>query len=695
MGNKSVWSCRYLVCLVTWLALAGPLMAAGPAPAEIPQAVCGPDATNCITYSEQWVKDQVGKGQRADLNIYCDGPDAWKAESCGRLRPRFVRDLIAATAADDKAAPNGITLRHAMICEGVPPPRNSPEVAATGSGPSICDETYPFVEDDKGVQHPHPFIEDVRQAIHDRSYPLDLRDLRSKVAIDLMGNHLQCDLQLGGAYLEQVLNLDNTVIDGSVDAHHLRVDASITMYNATIHGDVEADGLRTGGSITLYRSQIFGALHMRGAIIGGDVDFGRIIVLGPWPVANPYSIRPERGSVGTPRSGVDLSNTRVGRQLFMSGASVPASDVDLSGVVVEGSVWLTEGTTIPWLLKMERSVVGDSVMLGGSSFNAIDLSGAIISRDLRLETGGYPVTWIGGRFTRDPANKPIPLDKSNWLVLSNARIGAIRDTPQAWPDCVRMAGLVYERAPHAYGQDRNLDIKSYRWCRRVESADGEGRYETSAPPGSLWDLHDWTLPNWPFVWSRPAPPLMHEAKEIRSVVWWRNWLERDPEPSVESYSRLATTLGNVGFGDSADAIRFEQRIFERDGHGLKFLFGCLEEVLIGFGIGTYALAALFWTVLLTGIFTWLLLRRMRELHNYKTAQEKRFWWCWFASLQTLLPLVTLSKQMDDFLHAPVNPEVPSTQPLRGWLAIGFSFLAFMGLVLSGFLLNGLRSYAGL
>jgi hypothetical protein len=691
-------SCKRVLWLCVWLTLAGPVIAEP----EV-QRVCKPHAENCITDSEKWAKTEISQGRSADLSVFCDSPAALNTQNCGRLRPGFVRDLIASTATNDRAAPNGITLRNAMICEWKP--KNRATDAPTIEDPDICDETFPFT---KQPLHRNSFVEDVRQVVHTHAYPLDLRDLRSKVAIDLLGNHLLCDLQLGGAYLEQVLNLDETVIDGGVDAHQLRVDGSITMYGATIHGDVEADGVRSAGSITLYHSQVFGTLHMRGAIIGGDLDLGGLIVVGPWPVSDPYSTNMDRSSVGTPRSGVDLSNTHVARQLYMSGAAVRTSDVDLSGVIVDGSIWMEQGTQIPWALTMERAFIGDSLLLGGSTFNQVDLSGARIGRDLRLENDGNPTLWGGGRFKRCLSGPSIKLDETTWLGLRGAKIGAIRDMPKAWPDCVMMSGLVYERAPHdnPEGHENSKDLSPYRWCRLTTNTEPAvcpemkqpyepaAHYEKSEPARSFWYWHDWTLPSWPFPFWPVTPEPTSEAAQTRSIVWWRNWLERDPEQSSESYTQLSTTLANVGLGDGADAVRFEQRIFERDGHGVGFVIACLEEVLIGFGIGTYALIALFWAVLLTTLATWRLRRRMVRLHLGAT-QDKGIWWCWFASVQTLLPLITLSKQMDDFLHNPANPHDPSTQPLLGWLAVGFSALAFAGLLLSGFLLNGLRSYAGL
>jgi hypothetical protein len=75
--------------------------------------------------------------------------------------------------------------------------------------------------------------------------------------------------------------------------------------------------------------------------------------------------------------------------------------------------------------------------------------------------------------------------------------------------------------------------------------------------------------------------------------------------------------------------------------------------------------------------------------------EKGWWWCIFASLQTILPLIVLSKAMDDFLHTPVDGVDQNTRPLRAGIELWFAAVAVAGLVLSGFLLQGLHSFTGL
>ena len=422
-----------------------------------------------------------------------------------------------------------------------------------------------------------------------------------------------------------------------------------------------------------------------------------------------------------------MSNATVARQIYMSGARVQQGDVDFSGIVTGGSIWLEAETRIEGSLNLERAHIGDSLMMGQGTFHQVVLTAARIDHELRLENGGKPTLWIPPPpILSDPSKNemdPTKGDPNNWLVLRNAHIDVIRDTPRAWPDCLTLTGLVYTRPP-ADASERSSEndaqlppASAFHWCKKLKNPlPPVTRYDWAGPRLLRWYLIP--CPNWvlgvSWLSCKPVPEeddvYENRMSTSRSNKWWLNWLERDPERTTLAYTQLANALDVIGERGHADTIRFKMRIYEMQHEDLSspllyFLYG--ERVFVGFGIGAYALFALFWTVVFVAIATYFLRRRLRELNamtglpydQIKTLRaalsDKGKMWCTLASLQTLLPLVTLSKQMDDFLHTPVVKELPKTQPLHGRYAYGFALLAVAGLVLSGFLLQGLRSYAGL
>ena len=681
-----------------WLLAAATNVLATPVPSV--KENCPPLDAQCRTHSEAWVEDQVRAGEQADLDKHCRQADAANAR-CTRLRPIFIRELIAENAQNQNLATRGLSIRNAIIC-------------APKSQPDICDDAIPTRADPNLAQKLlSPFDTDPRAILAARAEPLDMSNLRTRIALDLVGNQFRCDLSFGGGYFEHVLNLDDTMIEGSVNFHNVRADGNISMVKAFIRGDVHADGLRGSGNFLLYGAIVQGIFHMRGAMLGRDLDLGRIIVLGPWPQHPPFLTKPLRASVGVPRSGVDLSNAHIGRQMYLSGATVIKSDVDLSGMTIGGSLWMEDNTKLPHHVTLERAHIGDSLMMGGGHFNQVDLSGVQVDHELRLEAGGIPTIWEGGRIGKDPKTKePFKVDDSTWLVLRHARISAIRDTLTAWPTCVILDGFTYDRPPRDYAawpKGDRVESNIYRWCIAptplkppndvsddFNPADNQP-YITKLDPDAtpFWTRRDWARADrWQRLWGR-AKEIEPEPDESRGIVWWRNWLERDPSRSSRSYVQLISALKAAGDGERADDVQFEQRIFERDMAGqLKYFLGWAEEILVGFGIGTYAIVTLIWALVLSLFLAHRLRGRLLAIRRAE-ADNKSFLWCFFASVQTLIPFVVISKQMDDFLHTPIEKGQPETQPLRGSLAICFSVLALFGLLLSGFLIHGLQTYAGL
>jgi len=606
------------------------------------------------------------------------------------LSPEFLRMLIMRGDDNPVMRAHGITIVHATVCE-------------TNSNGLCLHPVSPGV----GEEHRKPDSVDVDK--------LDLSDLRFSGALQLRDSHFNPDVELGGAYFEQVLNLDGSSFAGDVGAYRLRVNGGVSIVRATVDGNFEADEFRAGGTANFFGTKIMGSIHLRGANIGNDLDFGGIVANGPFsdnvPEENP------RSSVSKPRSAVDISNANIAGQLFMTGSKVPDGNVDLSGIFVGGSVWMEADTKLQCGLTLERGHIGNSVMLGSGRFYQIDLTAVRIDRELRLESNTEPTKWddFEDSHYHDCRRDPLPRQKlsnpaasSSWLVMRDAQIQAIRDTPAAWPKCITLGGLIYGRPP------QNLS--------------GKPEYLVSplhcGPP-----------------WETPNDSLAAEAmSEPRDVTWWLNWLGRDPDVTVQAYAQLATSLDAAGNREQADSIRYYERQFERDrNHGFfkKYFIDYPAQGLVGFGIGSYALLALLWAGILLAISTVCLRVRLHDLNTSLTPDKskpptpdkskslttdesksptsdesksltpdeckvvaakfegKGWFWCFLASLQNILPLITFSRGMDEFLHNPVVPEKPDSRPLIGRFELSFALLAFVGVLLSGFLLQGLRNYSGL
>jgi hypothetical protein len=199
--------------------------------------------------------------------------------------------------------------------------------------------------------------------------------------------------------------------------------------------------------------------------------------------------------------------------------------------------------------------------------------------------------------------------------------------------------------------------------------------------------------------------------EGRPIEWWRDWLSRDPTYSAKPYAQLAGVLASAGNRDGAADIRFSGRDRERtellrgcgwlqdlgwvkrpddarpcrwgSGFGLSAL-----QAFVGYGIGTYTFRALYAALALAVMGTLILcfapgVRGIRPPNWAVTRarrgqRQKSLLWCFGASLQRVLPLVTISAEFSDFFND------PRRERLRSWQHVAFGVLVLCGWVLAGF-----------
>ncbi len=642
-----------------FLIVASATARAAPAP-----SACTFDGNEC-TPTEAYVLDAINRHEAADLTAHCADNTTDTRQpataACALIRTAFLRWLLTDHTVSGGWVAAGVKIVNALVCDG----------------PKSQGQTAPAKQS------------------------FDLSNIHVTFAVELRHAQFCSDVALGGARFEQGLALDDSIIDGKLQMYALQADAGLTASHITVSAGLEGDSLKSNASVNFFQARVGGMLHLRGAVIAGDLDLGQLD-FSPAPLTRPLnSAVAQRQSIKTPRSEIDISNARIGHDVYLTGAKING-DVDLGGLSTEGSVMLEAGTVVDWGLSLERANIGDSLMMGQGQFNTVDLTEARIGKELRLESDGKPTVWKGQRSTWVTSNgvqtRQKVDDQASWLVLSNAHIDAIRDTFDAWPDCLSLNGLVYRAPPHNYaGVDPKQDASGrFRWCY-LATANTYANTDPLAKASPLsWDLPcvDWTGPyqrSW-LIWCRHA--IRPELQEPRSAAWWRNWLERDPGVTIQPYVQLATALRTENEAGRADSVQFEARVFERKNAGtLTQLLNRTEELLTGFGIGTYGvLFTGLWLLFAVTLATYFLCRRMRSLLPHTGngwSRGKLLLWSLAASLQTALPFVTVSKRIETELDEPLDKDDPHSRPLAGGLLIGFSTLALFGLVLGAFLLHGL------
>jgi hypothetical protein len=136
-------------------------------------------------------------------------------------------------------------------------------------------------------------------------------------------------------------------------------------------------------------------------------------------------------------------------------------------------------------------------------------------------------------------------------------------------------------------------------------------------------------------------------------------------------------LAAAGRRDQANDILYAGRERERKaawpGRKRRWLFLTVLSRLCGYGIGVYTFRVLGWifgSVALATFILWLAV---------PLAWARGWWWCILASLDQLLPVVTLNKQFGDFF-ASRDSNLPAV------VVAFFSLLRVWGWVLGSFLI---------
>ena len=173
----------------------------------------------------------------------------------------------------------------------------------------------------------------------------------------------------------------------------------------------------------------------------------------------------------------------------------------------------------------------------------------------------------------------------------------------------------------------------------------------NARAGSLLDNGE---KSWPtkmrldgFTFSRFGEPTM----AARDRAWWDNWAHSDESKSSYPYEQLAAAHAAAGDRDAADAFHYAERVraAENAGWGERTLSYVLHYVA-GYGIGYYMFNALWWALGLALLGAMILRWSVQGVADHKHG----IFWCFGASVDRLLPFITLKKEFSEFFD---NKEV--------------------------------------
>jgi hypothetical protein len=322
---------------------------------------------------------------------------------------------------------------------------------------------------------------------------------------------------------------------------------------------------------------------------------------------------------------VDITNARIAGQIDFSGASLDG-DLNADFVQVGGSLLMRSedsntasvgkvnlgGANIAGVISMDQAMLRDRLVAQGLRV-AGDVSIRNIHADARLampfaqlggnlDIGGSDLTSLDlhgasiagemrlGDGDRMVAWRAIP-DQPDAIDLRNAHVGSLSDNKYSWPKQLHLDGLSFA---HLGGSQGDSGAEMVR----------------------------------------------------RGADWWdRSFAQLEKEFTSSPYEQLAAAFASAGYRDAADEIHYYEQVRAAEKSGVLALAGSsLMRWGAGYGIGSYMFRALYWVLGLSILGAVTLRFWVRGVAEARHG----FVWCFFASINRLLPVVTLKKEFADF-----------------------------------------------
>jgi hypothetical protein len=316
-----------------------------------------------------------------------------------------------------------------------------------------------------------------------------------------------------------------------VDIHNANIGSILDIRNAKFYDNLNIQSLEVKGSLSLYDNSMFGEVNLSGSKIGTQLILDRC----------RFKKKLDMESLETDGSLVLVNN------LFRKQINMP-------------------------FIRINKNLDISS----NERFPSLNLTRAQIRGELKLKYNKDQFTrWKGGAT----------------LILINAEVGFINDSPESWPHNLELDGF------------------TYTYFGGISKAN------------ELYNIAD---------------------RDFKS------WLKKQKHYSRQPYEQLASILQKAGYKERASDILYESKERERNGVAtIKYwLFLTVLKYLIGYGYGLRLLFRPFWWVLSFTLLGALIIYFNRE------GKEKRilkghipcFLWCILYSFDMLLPIIKLDER---------------------------------------------------
>ncbi len=476
-----------------------------------------------------------------------------------------------------------------------------------------------------------------------------------------IGSHLMMrgatfkgELNLGSANIGSILVMNDATFEGAVNLNRATVEESAFLCaGATFKSELDLGAAKIGS-----------ALVMNGATFEGGVNLDRVTIAGSAFLRAGATFKDElnlgSANIGstldmdgsTFEGAVILNNARVASSAFFRAGATFKGELDLVGVNIGSSLDM-EGSTFEGAVILNSARVASSAFFrAGSTFKSeLDLGAAKIGSNLEMNDAMFEgnVNLTGCTVTGTFLLGVSETTSARWkegasLTLRNTHVGALQgwwrnENANSWPNSYRLEGFTYDRLG-SIGGEKEADMLG------------------------------------------------------RPVSSYLQWLNGDPGSSPQPYEHLADRFHEAGEPHKATDILYAARERQRHkawstvdnyGHpkkreGLRALGLSMLDVTIGYGLGNRYFRVLQWV----GGFTFVGAFVLIFSGSYSLTQWPPIF---FASLNQLLPIVTLNKAHDVLIFGDLSAKPPVEAQPYGVL-VYFYLHKLLGWVLGSFLVAG-------
>lgn len=488
-------------------------------------------ASHWTESQEEWVWNQITKGEIADFNEHPDGGgeldpknDTKTWPEFRKLTNKFLNDILfgkdfSGKPYMDSIPRTGVQITGAWFDEAIDISsgvieRRLEMVKTRFNGP--VDFSYVIAKDFINLDGSRFADKASFSAINIRS-ELSINTSLFDGEVNLKGATIGSQVDMCGSNFKKTLAMDRMIVTDS-----LFMDTDENSGKTVFEGEVRLLGAQIGGEVNLRGSnfkqelamdgmKVTGSLFMATDGNGGKALFGGEVRLNCVEIGGQVDM-----SGSNFKHELVMDGIKIASDLFMAtdekgGKAVFEGEVRLLGVKIGGQVSM-KGATFKKKLEMEMAQASDlfftDITMGdGANFYCLS-----VKNNLILET-----------FTND----------LGWKInLSHAKVGVLRAEENSWPSepgHVDLTGFTYER------------IK-----------DGTG-------------------------------------KTIGEIGWFEKMLNSQERFTPQPYEQLAKVLMAEGYKDKAEDILYKKRVLERkntDRWSRKFLM-LLLEWCIGYGYRNY------------------------------------------------------------------------------------------------------------